>query len=41
MVLGELVGAWYFFSQNSYLSNVAGTTAGLANNTCAGGTARE
>jgi predicted porin len=36
----KLIGAWYFFSQNSFLSNVAGTTAGVANNTCVGGTLR-
>ena len=34
----KLIGAWYFFSQNSFLSNAGGRTGGLANNTCAGGT---
>ena len=36
----RLAGAWYYFSQNSYLSNATGSTSGLANNTCAGATAK-
>ena len=36
----RLVGAWYNYGQNSYLSNATGLTNGLANNTCAGATAK-
>ena len=36
----RLVGAYYYFSQNSYLSNATGTTGGSPNNRCDGAAAK-